>query len=72
MRTVFLRVLDADDKSSAIRSACVAAAGGPERTRMELDPSLFGLISGSPFCYWVSDGVRQLFRRLNLLNQGIG
>ena len=74
MKTVFLRALGADDKAAALREAIRAFRGlnHPEsvNTRLraevfERDPAAFAEVQRSPFAYWVSDDVRETFRRFN-------
>jgi hypothetical protein len=60
VRSVFLRLLDADDKPLALRHA-VHAKPGQDGLRFELDPTGFAVVPNSPFAYWVSDSLRQLF-----------
>lgn len=63
MKTVFLRVLEADDKAAALLEAA--------RERNELagvrflrDATAFGLVPGAPFAYWVGERVLRLFGTL--------
>ena len=64
MKTIFLRVLEAEDKAEAL----LQVLREPERARgwrlFEVDPRSFGNIRRSPFAYWVSEGVRRLFKEL--------
>jgi len=64
MKTVFLRVLEADDKAAALRAAIhePAAAGGSQR--FTLNAANFSAVPRSPFAYWVSDTLRRLFKAL--------
>ena len=54
--------------AAAAGSPLLQAGEGPgERAEAEtytLDPADFSLIPGSPFAYWVSDSLRQLFKEL--------
>ena len=61
MKTVFVRLIEAEDKGRELRLAIQG-----ERTDgiFSADASSFLLVPGSPFCYWVSDEVRQLFDKL--------
>lgn len=65
MKTVFLRVLEAEDKATALHDALREE---PERARgrhrFEVDPTSFASVPRSPFAYWVSDRVRRLFKDL--------
>lgn len=58
MKTVFLRVLEAEDKATALLEA-VANRNG--RQHFGVDVASFAAVPRSPFAYWVSDGVRSLF-----------
>lgn len=67
--TVFLRILEAavDEKGEALRNA-IASLRNPEPSAIspiafERDPARFSAVPGSPFAYWVSDGVRNVFER---------
>ncbi len=57
--TTFLRLLEDKDKQSALASAI--RTGGDNV--FEVDPSSFFQVPGAPFAYWVSEAVRQTFRR---------
>ncbi|MER8887391.1 hypothetical protein [Mesorhizobium sp. M0816] len=64
MKTIFLRALEAEDKAATL----IASIRNPEATlgrqRFEVKMASFGLLPRSPFAYWVSDNLRQLFQRL--------
>ena len=63
--TTFFRLLHADDKDAALRSAVDAAnAGKAAADVFHVDPASFGQVPGSPFAYWVCDRIRRLFREL--------
>ena len=57
--TTFLRLLEDKDKQSGLASAI--RTGGDNV--FEVDPSSFFQVPGTPFAYWVSEAVRQTFRR---------
>jgi len=65
--TVLFRLLktpiDAKGDALAAQIAALNDTGQAEET-YTLDPADFVLIPGSPFAYWVSDSVRQLFIKL--------
>jgi hypothetical protein len=61
MKTVFLRALDADDKSLALRLAIRDAKSVHALQRFEIDPGSFAIVPRAPFAYWVSDSLRRLF-----------
>jgi hypothetical protein len=56
-RTVFFRLLDADDKAGALLSLKSQVGAG----KFEVDPSDFSAIPRSPFAYWASPALRQTF-----------
>lgn len=60
--TLFVRLLDApaDLKGQLLRQA----VNGDSGRAFQVDPVAFEQIPGSPFAYWVSDRVREIFRRL--------
>ena len=64
MKAIFLRALEAEDKASGL----LEAVHGPDHPhgsrRFEVDPSSFVTVPGSPFAYWVSGPLRQLFVEL--------
>jgi len=60
MKTVFFRVLEAEDKGAALRAA-VQQPGTASVFQVEVDR--FGLVPKGPFAYWIRDGVRQAFRK---------
>jgi hypothetical protein len=57
--TTFLRLLADKDKQSALASA-IRTSGD---NRFEVDPASFSQVPGAPFAYWVSEAVRQIFKR---------
>lgn len=57
--TLFLRVLEAADKATALKDSISTGA-----STYEVDPSSFAQVPGSPFAYWVSDRIRRLFKEL--------
>lgn len=64
MNTIFLRVLDDDDKAVALLHAAedVESQGGLRR--FEVDPLRFSSVPGSPFAYWITERLRSLFSEL--------
>ena len=68
--THFFRVLDAsvDEKAGAL----LRAVRGDERRGFSLDPKCFSKVPGSPFAYWVSSHIRDLFSRLPRLDKSAG
>ena len=63
MRAVFLRVLDAEDKPTALLSAIHAPEASIGTRRFEVDPVRFGSVARSPFAYWVSERLRAIFSK---------
>ena len=59
MKTVFFRAIETavDKKAIALREAI----GGASASRFEAETSSFASIPRSPFCYWVTDRVREIF-----------
>jgi len=64
MKTVFLRLLDAEDKSEALRSAIRQPVHSKPIRRFVVDPTIFSTIPRSPFAYWVDDRLMRLFAEL--------
>ncbi|MHB1847233.1 MAG: type II restriction endonuclease subunit M, partial [Deltaproteobacteria bacterium] len=64
MKTVFLRVLEADDKATALLQAVRDPERARGRQRFEVDPESFASVPRSPFAYWVSERLRLLFKNL--------
>src|ERR1017187_6212528 len=64
MKTVFLRVLEADDKAGALRAAIHDPPEKHGRQRFEVDPATFVSVPRSPFAYWVGERLRRLFVEL--------
>jgi hypothetical protein len=64
MRAVFLRVLEASEKSTALRAAVDPIAAANSGHRFEVKLKSFLDVPRSPFAYWVSDRLRQLFADL--------
>lgn len=62
--TVFLRVLDepVDDKAFALRRA-VLVLRTTDGAAINLEPTAFSAVPGSPFAYWVSEKIRAVFQR---------
>jgi hypothetical protein len=64
MKTVFLRVLAAEDKAAALLGALREPDQARGRQRFEVDPASFVMVPSSPFAYWVSERLRRLFKEL--------
>jgi hypothetical protein len=69
MKSLFLRVLEADDKSAALLSAMRSRESALGKLRFEVDPSSFQSMPGSPFAYWVPERWRRVFTKLDALGQ---
>lgn len=65
MKTVFLRVLDAEDKAVALRHAISQPDTVRGRRFFEVNVADFAALPKSPFAYWVSERVRHLFIELS-------
>jgi hypothetical protein len=61
MKAIFFRVLEADDKATALLEAIREPNGARGSRRFEVDDAGFAAVPGSPFAYWVSERVRGLF-----------
>ena len=64
-RTTFLRLLQAEDKATALRSA-VAASNTCDSTSevFSVSPSSLEKVPTTPFVYWVSERIRSLFKSI--------
>jgi len=61
----FLRLLSEEDKSAALLTVCQALRqGGVDYRNFEIAPESFDAVPGKPFAYWVSDDIREIFKRL--------
>ena len=62
---LFLRLLSESDKAAALQEVCYRArSGGADPRLFEVAPEAFDAVPGKPFAYWVSEAVRETFRRL--------
>lgn len=63
--TTFLRLLAENDKAAALQTVCARLLQGEADPRaFNVAPEAFDAVPGKPFAYWVSDVVRDTFRRL--------
>lgn len=63
--TTFLRLLADKDKANNLLASCTALRAGDADTRVfQLAPESFRGVPGAPFAYWVSEAVRETFKRL--------
>ncbi len=72
MKTVFLRVLEADvdDKPAVLKAAIDSSGETTVRTRFEVKPASFSALTRSPFAYWASDRIRQTYKVFMPLETG--
>lgn len=63
MKTVFIRVIEADveDKAAVLREAIHAPDDAADMTRFGIEPATFGIVPKSPFAYWTGSTVRKTF-----------
>ena len=60
--TLFLRLLKDEDKGLALKAAIEAVSQGvPCDKAFRVEPRSFKQVPGSPFAYWVSEGIRATF-----------
>jgi hypothetical protein len=64
MKTVFLRVLEAEDKAAILLNAIRETETSLAGQRFEVDVASFAAFPRAPFAYWVSDRLRELFTKL--------
>jgi hypothetical protein len=63
--TLFIRLLDAENKAAAMAAAVATVRKGCAHPRVfEVNPESFAQVPGSPFAYWVSEAVRRFFTDL--------
>ena len=59
----FMRLLANKDKHAALVKTCESYRRGDDKVDyFNIDPSSFDQVPGRPFCYWVSESVRNCFR----------
>lgn len=69
--TIFLRLLAEGDKAAALAESCARVREGAEETRcFEVAPGAFDSVPGKPFAYWVTEGVRSVFKTVPGLELG--
>jgi hypothetical protein len=69
--TTFLRLLEEKDKAEGLFAGCTALRMNVRDPRLfQVAPASFQTVPGAPFAYWVSEGVRQLFREFSPLEGG--
>jgi hypothetical protein len=62
VKTVFLQMIESDDKARALLAAIHVPETAQGRQRFVVDPVSFASVPRSPFAYWVSERLRQLFK----------
>ena len=63
--TTFLRLLADTDKADALQTVCARLRQGETDPRhFEVAPKSFDAVPGKPFAYWVSEAVRETFKKL--------
>ena len=63
MKTVFLRLLESDNKAADLLELC-SNVGVSDPSRFEEQVDTFRAIPKSPFAYWAVSGAFECFRRL--------
>jgi len=61
MKTVFFRILEADDKAASLREVIAHPEAARGIQRFEVDVASFAAVPRSPFAYWLSEPLRRLF-----------
>ena len=61
MNTLFFRLLDAEDKGTALQEAVAALPQSPTPEAFAVNPGSFNLVPRSPFSYWVSQKALRTF-----------
>src|SRR5262245_30120364 len=66
MQTLFFRLLNHEDKAATLADAIGAVREGHAANTVvhAVDPASFRQVPGSPFAYWVSEGLRHTFATL--------
>lgn len=72
MTTVFLRVLVAEEKATALLSAIREPERAIGRHRFDVDPSDFRSVPRSPFAYWITPRLRSIFSECSPLEGHFG
>ena len=61
MKTIFLRAIEAEDKSATLLMAIHDPESARGKHRFEVDPASFAGVPRSPFAYWISERLRRVF-----------
>jgi len=59
--TIFFRLLDADDKGTALQEAIAALPQNPTPEAFTVNPESCEQVPRSPFAYWASEKIRHYF-----------
>jgi hypothetical protein len=70
VKTIFLQALEAEDKAASLLRTIGEKTHGDEGTWFERDSLVFADVPASPFAYWVSDRLRQTFRKFRPFEGG--
>lgn len=66
--TIFIRHLSDQDKHHSLRQTVAAIRSRtPSDKVFEVEPASFKQVPGSPFAYWATDNLRDMFRKLHPL-----
>lgn len=65
--TIFFRLLDDDDKGTALQEAVAALPQNPTTEAFAVNPESFEQVPGAPFAYWVGEKIRRCFEQLDNL-----
>lgn len=60
--TTFFRLMDEENKENALKAAVKSSTISTESNTFYTNPNQFLSIPGAPFCYWVSNDVRDSFK----------
>lgn len=69
MKTMFLRVLESEDKARALLEATRGSSLEGRRRRFEVDLNSFAAVPGAPFAYWATPALLQAFRDFGALSR---
>ena len=68
MNTLFFRLLDAEDKGTALQEAIAALPQNPTPEAFAVNPEAFEQVPRSPFSYWVGERARKAFQAFESLD----
>lgn len=65
--TIFLRLLGERDKAAGLQGTCISVrTGSADKRIFNVAAESFGAIPGTPFAYWVSNEIRNVFSALSV------